>query len=363
VHTDQIQWFSAVSANLSAAAKAQGRPQAPALAWQHIPLPQHQTIISHKIPIVGQYHETVCCPEIDTGLHDAFRAAGDVKALTVGHDHTNDYCGEYEGVYYCYDGHGSYGASGYGEPDWPIRARVWHVSAMGATVESYKRLDPLAGGAPEPAGGAIDLQTIYSNAPVARLAVSLTQGSPACPEGFAADHDDLNAGAGGNYAYLCVSRATSASAGSLVVGVTAVVGAAPLACPAGFEEAAGANGNVKRGSRATAAALICFRTATASSSADTRVATDVSVVQGRGGAAPRCLAGYEAASPDLSGGAGERSVLCVRWEQRTAEVEARGAWAAATRLPRHGEWGFSTLLAADKSDAAAARLLERRSSA
>ena len=109
--------------------------------------------------------------------------------------------------------------------------------------------------------------------------------------------------------------------------------------------------------------LICFRTATASSSADTRVATDVSVVQGRGGAAPRCLAGYEAASPDLSGGAGERSVLCVRWEQRTAEVEARGAWAAATRLPRHGEWGFSTLLAADKSDAAAARLLERRSSA
>lgn len=86
VHTDQIQWFSAVSANLTAAAAAAGRPQAPALAYQHIPLPQHQTIITDKLPIVGQYHETVCCPAIDTGLHAAFLAAGDVKALTVGHD-------------------------------------------------------------------------------------------------------------------------------------------------------------------------------------------------------------------------------------------------------------------------------------
>lgn len=88
VHQDQIAWYSFVSANLTATAKAQGRPQAAALAYQHIPLPQHQTIISDKIPIVGQYHEAVCCPEIDTGLHTAFKAAGDVKALTVGHDHT-----------------------------------------------------------------------------------------------------------------------------------------------------------------------------------------------------------------------------------------------------------------------------------
>jgi len=75
-----------VSANLTAISKAQGRPQAPALAYQHIPLPQHQSIITDKLPIVGQYHETVCCPEQDTGLHAAFVAAGDVKALTVGHE-------------------------------------------------------------------------------------------------------------------------------------------------------------------------------------------------------------------------------------------------------------------------------------
>ena len=305
---------------------------------------------------MGQYHETVCCPEIDTGLHDAFKAAGDVKALTVGHDHTNDYCGEFEGVYYCYDGHGSYGASGYGEPDWPIRARVWLVSAMGAKVETYKRLDPLAGGVPEPSG-TIDLQTIWSNAPVSRVALSLTAGSPACPEGMAADHDDLNHGAGGSYAYLCVERATAASAGRFVTDVAAVVGPAPLACPAGF---AAAGGNVKEGTAAAAAVLLCYKAAPAGP-AGGRVATDISVAQGRRGAAPRCPAGTEAATGDLSAGVGERSVLCVRWEQRTAEVEARGGHVAPARLPKGST--FSTVLAADKSDVAGARLAAKGAAA
>ena len=222
---------------------------------------------------------------------------------------------------------------------------------MGATISSRKRHDPLAGGTSEPSGGAIDLQTIWSSAPVSRLALSLTQGSPACPAGFAADHDDLNAGAGGQYAYLCVERATAASAGAFVVDVTAIVGAAPLECPAGFSAA---GGDFKQGSAASPAAIICFKTSTAGK----RVATDVSVVQSRGGAEPRCLAGYERASDDLSGGAGERSVLCVRWEARTAEVEARGAFEASRRVPKSA--AFSTLLAADKSDAAAERLVAKR---
>lgn len=353
VHADQIAWFTAVSANLTAAAKAQGRPQAPALAYQHIPLPQHQTIITDKLPIVGQYHETVCCPVIDTGLHAAFQAMGDVKALTVGHDHTNDFCGVYEGITYCYDGHGSYGASGYGEPDWPIRARVWHVSAMGATIDTYKALDTLAGGIPVP-NRVIDLQTVWSRAPVAALALSLTEGSPACPPGFAADHHDLNFGAGGAYAHLCVARATAdASApgagGALVADVTAVVAAAGpgAACPAGYTAA---GGNVKAGTVAALEVRVCYRPA---GDGDKRVATAVSVAQGRRGSAPRCPAGLEAASGDLSAGVGERSVLCARYEARSAEVLARGRHPAGRRLPRHGEWAFSTRLAANKSDVAA----------
>ena len=88
---------------------------------------QHKTWVEGNNPIVGQYHEGVCSPEIDTGLLAQYIQSGDVKAVTVGHDHTNDFCTAtpVEGsVTLCYDGHGSYGASGYGEEDWPIRARV-----------------------------------------------------------------------------------------------------------------------------------------------------------------------------------------------------------------------------------------------
>ena len=264
----------------------------------------------------------------------------------------SDYCGEFEGIHYCYDGHGSYGSSGYGEPDWPIRARVWHISAMGATIQTYKRLDPLAGGVPEPSQ-TIDLQTIYSSAPVSRLAVSLTDGSPACPAGFAADHDDLNFGAGGRWAYLCVERATAASGGRFVSDVRAVVGGGE--CPAGF---AAAGGNVKEGTAAAAAVRICFKTAGPGEAG--RVATDVRVEQGRGGAAPRCADGAEAATGDLSAGVGEQSIVCVTWAARTAEVEARGAYPASTRLP--ADAAFSTALAADKSDIAAAKGPVRRRS-
>lgn len=224
---------------------------------------------------------------------------------------------------------------------------------MGATVETWKRLDPLAGGVPEPSG-TIDRQTIWSNAPVSRLALSLTAGSPACPRGFAAVHVDINFGAGGKYAYLCVERATAETRGRFITDVRAVVGgsaAAPPACPDGF---AAAGGDAKEGTAAAAAVRICYRTAGADEGAAARVATDVSVEQGRNGAAPRCPDGTEAVAGDLSAGVGEQTILCVRWEARTDEVAARGSYAASTRAP--ADAAFSTLLAADKSDVAGARL-------
>jgi hypothetical protein len=215
---------------------------------------------------------------------------------------------------------------------------------MGSTIETYKALDTQAGGIPVPSR-VIDLQTVWSRVPIARLGLSLTDGSPACPAGFAADHTDLNFGAGGAYAYLCVERATAASNGAFVTDVAAVVDGP---CPPGFTSA---GGNVKEGTAAAAAVALCFRVA---ATADARVATAISVAQGRRGAQPRCPAGHVGASGDLSQGLGERSVLCVRYEKRTAEVVARASRPAATsRLPAPGEWSYSTRLAADKSDIAA----------
>lgn len=89
VHLDQIGFFNNASNSVKAAAVQGGYPVPPALAFQHIPLLQHNTWVTDKNPIVGQYHEGVCNPEIDTGLLAMYIQSGDVKAVTVGHDHTN----------------------------------------------------------------------------------------------------------------------------------------------------------------------------------------------------------------------------------------------------------------------------------
>ena len=55
----------------------------------HAPLPQHAAWVAGNHPIVGQFHEAVCAPAVDTGLLAQMMEAGDVKALTVGHDHVS----------------------------------------------------------------------------------------------------------------------------------------------------------------------------------------------------------------------------------------------------------------------------------
>jgi hypothetical protein len=85
VHLSQINWFANASQHVKAAAAAGGYPAPPALAFQHIPLPQHRSWVTAGNAIVGQCHETVCSPDVDSGLLVAYMEAGDVKAVTVGH--------------------------------------------------------------------------------------------------------------------------------------------------------------------------------------------------------------------------------------------------------------------------------------
>lgn len=344
VHNDQVSWFLAQSAVFKQEALAAGRPQPPALAYQHIPLPEHQYVLSEQRPIVGQYHETVCCPAINTGLHAAFVEAGDVKAVTVGHDHTNDYCSAspLNGVTVCYDGHGSYGASGYGEPDWPIRARVWSITHFGSLIETWKRLDTLAGGAfPARNASTIDLQTVFSALPVAGLATSQTGGNPACPPGYAPVDVDMNKGAGGTYSYLCVEGASSAAA-AFVSNITTAV--APLTgtpvCPPGWTRVPG---NVKEGTAAGVVMNFCFTTASSGP-----VVTDVVVAQGGAAFPVPCPAGYTRVGGDLSAGVGEPENACARLEDwGVAARRVVDARAAAARRP--ARWHFSTHRPADKA--------------
>jgi hypothetical protein len=331
VHLDQINWFANLSASVKAAAAAGGYAPPPALAFQHIPLPQHASWVAGGGAIVGQFHEAVCAPAVDTGLLAAYIESGDVKAVTVGHDHTNDFCTATPidgSVTLCYDGHGSYGASGYGEADWPIRARVWHASKFGALIQTYKKLDALAGGAlPPGAPTSVDLQTIYGTGlPLRAAASSQTAGNPACPPSYTAVDVDLNKDAGGSYSYICVERALDA-AGALLLNISVAFGtaAAPPACPAGWTQSPG---NLKEGTKSTVVEALCSRVGPAK--VGELAVWDVVIAQGAGAA---CPAGY-AASPDLSGGVGLHEVLCANFAAVTAADLSRLAAGAGAPLPR-----------------------------
>lgn len=72
---------------------------------------------------------------------------GDVKAVFVGHDHTNDFCGNLDGIWFCYGG--GFGYHGYGRFEWPRRARIISIQLvkgknawMGVErIKTWKRLD------------------------------------------------------------------------------------------------------------------------------------------------------------------------------------------------------------------------------
>ncbi|XP_009587984.1 probable inactive purple acid phosphatase 28 isoform X2 [Nicotiana tomentosiformis] len=117
----------------------------PALAFFHIPIPEiRQGPIKD---IVGTDREYVACSSVNSGVLKTFVSMGDVKAVFIGHDHTNDFCGNLEGIWFCYGG--CFGYHGYGVAGWPRRARVIQAELgkgkelwMGVEkIRTWKRLD------------------------------------------------------------------------------------------------------------------------------------------------------------------------------------------------------------------------------
>ncbi|RWR75238.1 putative inactive purple acid phosphatase 28 isoform X1 [Cinnamomum micranthum f. kanehirae] len=117
----------------------------PALVFFHIPIPEVRQLWYKEI--VGQFQEAVACSFVNAGVLQTLVSMGDVKAVFMGHDHTNDFCGEMEGIWFCYGG--GVGYHGYGKVGWPRRARVilaelesGQKAWMGVErIKTWKRLD------------------------------------------------------------------------------------------------------------------------------------------------------------------------------------------------------------------------------
>jgi hypothetical protein len=233
---------------------------------------------------------------------------------------------------------------------------VWHISSFGALIQTYKRLDELAGGAFNSSDSPIiDLQTVWSagNAlqsrrttahvvrsragrcafgafagiPLSAVATSQTTGTPSCPAGFSTVDVDMNRGAGGTYSYLCYELATSPTS-PLLRNVTVAIAKNSAVCEEGWAEIAG---NIKAGTKSLFDMRVCVLMVATPSKGDT-VVTNLFVAQG--GAA--CPAGYVATTPDISGGVGDKEVICV--EFATVGETPLHSTGALPRLPRNARW-------------------------
>lgn len=137
INADQVSWFTSKATELSAVSAA------PALAFFHIPLEEYKDAVRTKDQeICGMLHEHVSYNG-QSGLFDAIKQEGSVKATFVGHDHTNDFCTLYQGVQLCYEG--SPGYQGYGNCEGKHRclerrARVTNIVNWGKQVRSWKRM-------------------------------------------------------------------------------------------------------------------------------------------------------------------------------------------------------------------------------
>ena len=113
IHPTQVAWYHRTSTALE---EDSGRP-VPGLAFFHIPLWEFRFMWEAREHhgVVGEKNEGVSSGPFNSGLFAAMLERGDVRGVFVGHDHVNDYVGDYFGIrlgYAANAGFGTYGLDG-----------------------------------------------------------------------------------------------------------------------------------------------------------------------------------------------------------------------------------------------------------
>jgi len=125
----QLSWYEKTSQNYvnSKGSKTQG------VAFFHIPLPEYMNVWNLHMTY-GDKTEPVACPTYNSGAFERFRNNGNIRATFCGHDHSNDYGGNYQGVELVYGrvtGYGSYG---------PANLRGGRVIKLKESLENVSEL-------------------------------------------------------------------------------------------------------------------------------------------------------------------------------------------------------------------------------
>lgn len=133
----QVEWLGLQSVALIDQARDK---KFMSMAFFHIPLPEYR---NRGQPMVGQSPEGVTAPKLDSGMREALGSAG-VQAVSVGHDHANDYClldaNKNNALWLCYGGGaGEGGYGGYG--GYIRRVRVFELDGAKEDIVTWKRAE------------------------------------------------------------------------------------------------------------------------------------------------------------------------------------------------------------------------------
>lgn len=115
IRPEQIQWYTETSKQL----EAKYGNKINSLMFFHIPTPEWGDMWDNKdeFGVVGEKNEEECPADVNSGMFTAALARGDVKGMFVGHDHVNDYTGNYYGIQLGYDANVGYQTYGLGGTD------------------------------------------------------------------------------------------------------------------------------------------------------------------------------------------------------------------------------------------------------
>lgn len=105
---DQINWY------LETVKKAKEKHgDTKTICYMHIAVPEYEEVFKGSVEegftatgkaeiLYGNQYETVGCSPYNSGFFDAAKQEGSLQALFAGHDHVNDFCALYKGVYLVY---------------------------------------------------------------------------------------------------------------------------------------------------------------------------------------------------------------------------------------------------------------------
>jgi hypothetical protein len=111
----QIAWYINTSEKL----EKKNNRKIPSLMFFHIPLQEFRTMYENgaRHEVTGERNEDECPGPFNSGLFAAMLERGDVKGVFVGHDHVNNYVGNYFGIMLGYSASAGFGTYGLGGTD------------------------------------------------------------------------------------------------------------------------------------------------------------------------------------------------------------------------------------------------------